>query len=160
MRGGLSAPPRTAHNLENVRITDRFVVLDEGRVAEGLAPECPDDIDLVDLRRVYALVFLEHGTRRLHIAGVRPHIRPRSGRSSKPATSPSTWARALTRCASWSATGTASTPSHSSDGIETLKTAPRAPRMNAHCERGLLVIAFAGAGPLLERAGGLRVGVG
>ena len=27
-------------------------------------------IDLVDLRRVYALVFLEHGTRRLRIAGV------------------------------------------------------------------------------------------
>ena len=26
-------------------------------------------IDLIDLRRVYALVFLEHHTRRLHIAG-------------------------------------------------------------------------------------------
>jgi putative transposase len=30
-------------------------------------------IDLVDLRRVYALVFLEHGTRRLHLAGVTAH---------------------------------------------------------------------------------------
>ncbi|WP_413754442.1 helix-turn-helix domain-containing protein [Streptomyces sp. R-74717] len=30
-------------------------------------------IDLVDLRRVYALVFLEHGTRHLHIAGVTAH---------------------------------------------------------------------------------------
>ncbi|GAA2350221.1 hypothetical protein GCM10010376_85500 [Streptomyces violaceusniger] len=30
-------------------------------------------IDLVDLRRVYALVFLEHGTRRLHVAGVTAH---------------------------------------------------------------------------------------
>ncbi|MEU0811213.1 hypothetical protein [Streptomyces sp. NPDC005970] len=30
-------------------------------------------IDLVDLRRVYSLVFLEHGTRRLHVAGVTSH---------------------------------------------------------------------------------------
>jgi putative transposase len=30
-------------------------------------------IDLVDLRRVYALVFLEHSTRRLHLAGVTAH---------------------------------------------------------------------------------------
>jgi putative transposase len=28
---------------------------------------------LVDLRRAYALVFLEHGTRRLHVAGVTAH---------------------------------------------------------------------------------------
>ncbi|WP_439900494.1 helix-turn-helix domain-containing protein [Streptomyces mirabilis] len=69
-------------------------------------------IDLVDLRRVYALVFLEHGTRRL-----------RSGRSSKPAASPSTWACAWSRCASWSATGTASTPSPS-----TRSSRPRASR--------------------------------
>jgi hypothetical protein len=30
-------------------------------------------IDLVDLRRVYALVLLEHGTRRLHVTGVTAH---------------------------------------------------------------------------------------
>jgi putative transposase len=28
---------------------------------------------LIDLRRVYALVFLEHRTRRLHVAGVTAH---------------------------------------------------------------------------------------
>ncbi|MFE5124181.1 hypothetical protein [Streptomyces sp. NPDC056669] len=30
-------------------------------------------IDLASLRRAYALVFLEHGTRRLHVAGVTAH---------------------------------------------------------------------------------------
>lgn len=38
--------------------------------AEGIIARDFVHIDLVDLRRVYVLVFLEHGTRRLHIAGV------------------------------------------------------------------------------------------
>lgn len=33
----------------------------------------PAHIDLVGLRRVHALVFVEHGTRGLHIAGVNAH---------------------------------------------------------------------------------------
>ncbi|CAG6395218.1 hypothetical protein SCOCK_300027 [Actinacidiphila cocklensis] len=41
--------------------------------AEGIVACDFLHIDLVDLRRVYALVFLEHGTRRLHIAGVTAH---------------------------------------------------------------------------------------
>jgi hypothetical protein len=48
-------------------------------------------IDLVDLRRVYALVFLEHGTRRLRIAGVTAHPTGLGSRS-RPETSPSSWA--------------------------------------------------------------------
>ncbi|MFI0733777.1 hypothetical protein ACH4S9_32985 [Streptomyces sp. NPDC021225] len=93
-------------------------------------------IDLVDLRRVYALVFLEHGTRRLHVAGVIAHptarwtvqqarnlvvemgvrfeslrvlIRDRDG----------------TYSASFDAVFAA-------EDVETVKTAPRTPRMNAH----------------------------
>ncbi|WP_312870369.1 integrase core domain-containing protein [Streptomyces himalayensis] len=96
-------------------------------------------IDQVDLRRVYALVFLEHGTRRLHVAGVTTHptaqwtvqqarnlavglgvrleslrfvIRDRDGKYTK----------------SFDAVFAA-------DGIEAVQTAPRSPRMNAHCER-------------------------
>ncbi|MGK3109782.1 MULTISPECIES: integrase core domain-containing protein [Streptomyces] len=96
-------------------------------------------IDLADLRRVYALVFPEHGTRRLHVAGVTSHptgawtvqqaknlavefgvrvdslrflLRDRDARYTE----------------SFDAVFTA-------DDIEVVKTAPRAPRMNAHCER-------------------------
>ncbi|MFI1855212.1 integrase core domain-containing protein [Streptomyces sp. NPDC020480] len=63
-------------------------------------------IDLVDLRRVYALVVLEHGTRRLHVAGVTSHP-----------------------------TGAWTDAVFTADDIKVVKTAPRAPRMNAHCER-------------------------
>ncbi|MEU1784943.1 integrase core domain-containing protein [Streptomyces sparsogenes] len=96
-------------------------------------------IDLVDLRRVYALVFLEHGTRRLHIAGVTAHptgpwtvqqarnlgvelgvrvgslrflLRDRDAKYTE----------------SFDAVFTA-------DDIQVVRTAPQAPRMNAHCER-------------------------
>jgi hypothetical protein len=41
--------------------------------AEGIIACDFVHIDLVDLRRVYALVFLEHGTRRRHITGVTAH---------------------------------------------------------------------------------------
>jgi hypothetical protein len=41
--------------------------------AEGVIAGDFVHIDLVDLRRVYALVFLEHDTHRLHVAGVTAH---------------------------------------------------------------------------------------
>ncbi|QTI88213.1 integrase core domain-containing protein [Streptomyces sp. AgN23] len=96
-------------------------------------------VDLVDLRRVYALIFLEHGTRRLHIAGVTAHptvqwtaqqarnlalemgerfeslrfvIRDRDGKYAEPFDAV-----------------------FAAEDIETVKTAPQSPRMNAHCER-------------------------
>ncbi|WP_420719407.1 hypothetical protein [Streptomyces sp. RTd22] len=96
-------------------------------------------IDLVDLRRVYALVFLEHGTRRLHIAGVSAH-----------ATGP--WAvqqarnlavelgvrveslRFLLRDRDAKYTESFDAV-FKADDIQVMRTASRAPRVNAHCER-------------------------
>jgi hypothetical protein len=56
-------------------------------------------IDLVDLRRVYALVFLEHGTRRLHVTGVTAHpTGPRAVQQER--ISRSSWASGSIHCAS------------------------------------------------------------
>lgn len=98
-------------------------------------------IDLVDLRRVHALVFLEHGTRRLHLTGVTAH--PAAQWSVLQARNLATdlgvrleSLRFLLRdrdskyTESFDAVFTA-------EGTEPLKTAPRSPRMNAPCERGI-----------------------
>ncbi|GAA0927707.1 hypothetical protein GCM10009574_058500 [Streptomyces asiaticus] len=96
-------------------------------------------IDLVDLRRVYALVFLEHGTRRLHIAGVTAHL-----------TGPWTVQQVRNlavelgirvdslrfllrdRDAKYTESFDAV---FKADDTQVVRTAPRSPRMNAHCER-------------------------
>ena len=44
-------------------------------------------LDTVSLKRLYALVFIEHGTRRLHLAGVTAH-QPLSGPFSRRGISP------------------------------------------------------------------------
>ena len=43
-------------------------------------------VDTVLLKRLYVLVFIEHGTRRMHLGGV-TRTPPASGQSSRPATS-------------------------------------------------------------------------
>ena len=44
-------------------------------------------VDTVLLRRLHVLVFIEHGTRRMHLGGVTEHP-PASGRCSRPVISP------------------------------------------------------------------------
>ena len=56
-------------------------------------------VETVLLKRLYVLVFIEHGTRRLHLAGVTARLTGH-GRYSRPATSPWTWMTALARCGS------------------------------------------------------------
>ncbi|MGW9498632.1 integrase core domain-containing protein [Streptomyces prasinus] len=109
--------------------------------AEGIIACDFVHIDLVDLRRVYAVVFLEHGTRRLHIAGVTAHP-----------TGPWTVQQARNLAVEFGvradslrfllrdrdAKYTESFDAvFAADDIEVVRTAPRAPRTNAHCERGI-----------------------
>ncbi|MFJ8028357.1 integrase core domain-containing protein [Streptomyces sp. NPDC096311] len=96
-------------------------------------------IDLVDLRRVYALVFLEHGTRRLHVAAVTAHptgawtVQETRNLAVEPGVRVNS-PRFLLR--DWDAKNTEPFDTvFAADGIEVVRTAPRAPRMNAHCER-------------------------
>ncbi|MEV6297513.1 integrase core domain-containing protein [Streptomyces sp. NPDC051896] len=96
-------------------------------------------IDLVDLRRVYAMVFLEHGTRRLHIAGVTAH--PTAQWTVQQARNLAAELglrfeslRFLIRDRDSKYTESLDAV-FAAEGIETLSTAPGSPRMNAHCER-------------------------
>ncbi|MER7200327.1 integrase [Streptomyces sp. CB01635] len=96
-------------------------------------------IDLVDLRRVYALVFLEHGARRLHIAGVTAH--PTGSWTVQQARNLAVELgvrvdslRFLLRDRDAKYTESFDAV-FAADDIRVVRTAPRAPRMNAHCER-------------------------
>ena len=96
-------------------------------------------VETVLLKRLYALVFIEHGTRRLHLAGVTAH----------PA---GTWTVQQARNLAMDLSGrlgtlrflihdrdplftTAFGEMFKAGGLRIITTAPRTPRMNAICER-------------------------
>jgi putative transposase len=64
-------------------------------------------VDTVTLKRLHVLIFIEHGTRRLHLAGS-PDTRVGHGWLSRPGIWPWSWVLGWRRCGSWSVTGTPS----------------------------------------------------
>ncbi|GAA0259466.1 integrase core domain-containing protein [Saccharothrix mutabilis subsp. mutabilis] len=90
-------------------------------------------------KRLYALAFLEHGTRRLHITGVTAH--PTQAWTTQQARNLA--ADLDTRMESLrfllrdrdGKYGQAFDAVFQADDIRVIKNAPQAPRMNAHCER-------------------------
>ncbi|MER7793310.1 integrase core domain-containing protein [Streptomyces sp. NPDC097640] len=96
-------------------------------------------VDLIDLRRVYALVFLEHDTRRLHIAGVTAHptgpwaVQQARNLAIELGVHVDTL-RFLIRDRDAKYTESFDAV-FAADDIEVVPTAPRTPRMNAQCER-------------------------
>lgn len=98
-------------------------------------------IDLVDPCRVYALVFLEHGTHRLHITGVTAHpAGPWAVQQARILAVESgirlDSLRFLIRDRDAKYTASFDMVFEAED-MEVIKTPPRAPRANAHCERAI-----------------------
>jgi putative transposase len=89
--------------------------------------------------RLYALVFLEHGTRRLHITGVTQH--PTQAWTTQQARNLTTDASARLSALRFllrdrdTKYSTAFDAAFRAEDMDVLTSAPQAPRMNAHCER-------------------------
>jgi len=91
------------------------------------------------LRRIYALIVIEHGTRRVHLAGITGH--PDGAWTAQAARNflmdlgqPATSIKFLIRDRAGQFTGSFDAV-FTADGIRILASPPRAPRANAICER-------------------------
>ncbi|MFJ5725627.1 integrase core domain-containing protein [Streptomyces sp. NPDC093149] len=107
--------------------------------AEGIIAADFFHIDTVTGRRLYALAFLELGTRKLHITGVTAH--PTAQWATQQARNLTADLGTRVESLRFVLRDRDSKYIDSFDGVfeaeemEILKSAPRAPRMNAHCER-------------------------
>lgn len=107
--------------------------------AEGIIAADFFHVDTITGRRLYALAFLEHGTRKLHSTGVtaRPTAQWATQQARNLTNDLGARAESLRfvlrdRDSKYTDTFDAV---FEADGMDVLLSAPRAPRMNAHCER-------------------------
>nr|WP_232328149.1 transposase [Kibdelosporangium sp. MJ126-NF4]CEL17984.1 Mobile element protein [Kibdelosporangium sp. MJ126-NF4]CTQ90788.1 Mobile element protein [Kibdelosporangium sp. MJ126-NF4] len=92
-------------------------------------------IDTALGKRLYALVFLEHGTRRLHIAGVTTHpTQDWTTQQARNLTADASARLSALRFLLRDRDAKYSTALQADD-MDILTSAPQVPRMNAHCER-------------------------
>ncbi|MES4908170.1 integrase [Streptomyces sp. NPDC000395] len=107
--------------------------------AEGIIAADFFHIDTALGRRLYALVFLEHGTRRLHITGVT--ARPTRDWAAQQARNLTADLGIRIESLHFLLRDRDGKYSEAFDAVfaaeemDILKSAPQAPRMNAHCER-------------------------
>ncbi|MET7518098.1 integrase core domain-containing protein [Streptomyces sp. NPDC005480] len=107
--------------------------------AEGIIAADFFHVDTITGSRLYALAFLEHGTRRLHITGVTAH--PTAQWATQQARNLTADLGARVESLRFVLRDRDSKYTDSFDaifdaeGMDVLLSAPRAPRMNAHCER-------------------------
>ncbi|MFE3527067.1 integrase core domain-containing protein [Streptomyces sp. NPDC059161] len=107
--------------------------------ADGIITADFVHVDTITGRRLHALAFLEHGTRKLHVTGVTAH--PTAQWATQQARNLTTGLGSRVESLRFVLRDRDSKYTSSFDavfeaeGVQVLLGAPRAPRMNAHCER-------------------------